>query len=218
MLRVKGEHYRCGFVKRFRGGLVFQAHRLLYHPTLGLRVIEKKRSYDEDVEQRLGSADRVEEARGVRRRVPLDHHQLHWEPRGKSMVSLVNSHAHATRIGWHLWEINLIFALGLPPGCLGYNEDVEERLGPAERVEEARDIRRRVPLHHHQLHWEETLGQMAPPKSGHPLIMPPESGGIPRRDHFWEVPFALRLSSGWPLGQLVHGEHRVRRVLAGGSF
>ena len=31
-------------VKRFRGGLVFQAHRLLYHSTLGLRVIKKKRS------------------------------------------------------------------------------------------------------------------------------------------------------------------------------
>ena len=30
-------------VKRFRGGLVFKAHRLLYHSTLGLRVIEKKK-------------------------------------------------------------------------------------------------------------------------------------------------------------------------------
>jgi len=29
-------------VKRFRGGLVFKAHRLLYHSTLGLRVIQKK--------------------------------------------------------------------------------------------------------------------------------------------------------------------------------
>ena len=30
-------------MKRFRGGLLFQAHRLLYHSTLGLRVIKKKR-------------------------------------------------------------------------------------------------------------------------------------------------------------------------------
>jgi len=30
-------------VKRFRGGLVFKAHRLFYHSTLGLRVIKKKR-------------------------------------------------------------------------------------------------------------------------------------------------------------------------------
>jgi len=30
-------------VKWFRGGLVFKAHRLLYHSTLGLRVIKKKR-------------------------------------------------------------------------------------------------------------------------------------------------------------------------------
>ena len=29
-------------MKRFRGGLVFKAHRLVYHSTLGLRVIKKK--------------------------------------------------------------------------------------------------------------------------------------------------------------------------------
>jgi len=38
------------------------------------------------------------------------------QPRGKSMVSLVNSHTNATRTGWHLWEIDLRFAYGLPPG------------------------------------------------------------------------------------------------------
>ena len=30
-------------VKRFQGGIVFQAHRLVYHSTLGLRVIKKKK-------------------------------------------------------------------------------------------------------------------------------------------------------------------------------
>ena len=30
-------------MKRFRGGLVFQPHRLLYHSTLGLRVNQKKK-------------------------------------------------------------------------------------------------------------------------------------------------------------------------------
>ena len=30
-------------VERFRGWLAFKAHRLLYHPTLGLRVIKKKK-------------------------------------------------------------------------------------------------------------------------------------------------------------------------------
>jgi len=30
-------------VKRFRGGLVVKAHRLLYHSNLGLRVIKKKK-------------------------------------------------------------------------------------------------------------------------------------------------------------------------------
>jgi len=33
-------HSAC--LKRFRGGLVFKAHRLVYHSTLGLRVIKKK--------------------------------------------------------------------------------------------------------------------------------------------------------------------------------
>jgi len=30
-------------VQRFRGGLVFKAHRLLYHSTLGLKVLKKRR-------------------------------------------------------------------------------------------------------------------------------------------------------------------------------
>ena len=30
-------------MKRFRGGLVFEAHRLLYHSTLGSKVIQKKK-------------------------------------------------------------------------------------------------------------------------------------------------------------------------------
>jgi len=30
-------------VQRFRGGLVFKAHRLLYHSTLDVRVIKKKK-------------------------------------------------------------------------------------------------------------------------------------------------------------------------------
>ena len=38
---------------------------------------------------------------------------------------------------------------------------------------------------------------MAPPQGGYPLGMPPESGGIPGRNHIWEVPFALMLSPGW---------------------
>ena len=48
------EHQRQrigGTVKRFRGGLVFKAHRLLYHPTLGSRVIKKKKKYLEILEE-----------------------------------------------------------------------------------------------------------------------------------------------------------------------
>ena len=35
-----------GSYQRFRGGLAFKAHRLLYHSTLGLRVIKKKKEAD----------------------------------------------------------------------------------------------------------------------------------------------------------------------------
>ena len=33
-----------GNVKRFQGGLVFEAPRLVYHSTLGSRVVKKRRS------------------------------------------------------------------------------------------------------------------------------------------------------------------------------
>ena len=36
--------------------------------------------------------------------------------RGKLIVSFVHSHTNATRIGWHMWEIEIQFAPGLPPG------------------------------------------------------------------------------------------------------
>jgi len=41
------------------------------------------------------------------------------QPRGKWMVSLVNSYSNATSRRKHLWEIVLRFAPGLPPGWCG---------------------------------------------------------------------------------------------------
>ena len=38
------------------------------------------------------------------------------QPKGKWMVSLVNSHTSATSNWWHLWEIDLIFAFNSTPG------------------------------------------------------------------------------------------------------
>ena len=40
-------------VKRFRGGLVFKTHGLLYHSTLGSRVLKKKRKRVDVVWRRL---------------------------------------------------------------------------------------------------------------------------------------------------------------------
>jgi len=39
--KTSGEDSPFRNVQRFRGGLVFEAQRLLYHSTLGLRVIKK---------------------------------------------------------------------------------------------------------------------------------------------------------------------------------
>ena len=60
-------------MKRFRGGLVFKAQRLLYHSTLGLRVIKKKK-------KRVGGThvvvheflDDNEEYQAIR---PVHHHE-----------------------------------------------------------------------------------------------------------------------------------------------
>ena len=41
-------------VNRFRGGLVFEARRLVYHSTLGLRVIQKKKHRVHHVDGALG--------------------------------------------------------------------------------------------------------------------------------------------------------------------
>ena len=48
-------------VQRFRGGLVFKAHRLLYHSTLGLRVIKR----DEDSPPRAAHHVPPRAARGT---------------------------------------------------------------------------------------------------------------------------------------------------------
>ena len=46
--------------KWFRGGLVFKAHRLLYHPTLGLSVIKKKKTHGARRRQSHDQRDTVE--------------------------------------------------------------------------------------------------------------------------------------------------------------
>ena len=40
------------------------------------------------------------------------------QPRGRWMVSLVNSHTHASSKRWHLWEVHLRVALNSTPGWL----------------------------------------------------------------------------------------------------
>ena len=47
-------------VQRFRGGLVLKAHRLLYHSTLGLRVVTKKKRKKKRKKGR-GAVPRIDE-------------------------------------------------------------------------------------------------------------------------------------------------------------
>ena len=41
--------WRATYEQRFRGGLVFKAHRRVYHSTLGLRVIKKNKKKESDL-------------------------------------------------------------------------------------------------------------------------------------------------------------------------
>ena len=62
-------------VQRFRGGLVFKAHRLVYHSTLDLRVSKKKKVRD----IYCGGADRLRGQRGLGRL---------WHDRGPQRKSM----------------------------------------------------------------------------------------------------------------------------------
>ena len=55
--------------------------------------------------------------RHIRQERPLGPEQVRpTQPRGKSIAYLVHSHTNATIIGWHLWEIDLRFALKVRRG------------------------------------------------------------------------------------------------------
>ena len=59
-------------MNRFRGGLVFKAHGLLYHSTLCLRVIKKKKKHSDTTSPQRGDASALLIAWvcTTRRRVP----------------------------------------------------------------------------------------------------------------------------------------------------
>ena len=72
-------------VQRFRGGLVVKAHKLLYHSTLGLRVIKKKQKCGLQTlrERSKGERERsslTERFRGTRPCAPV--HPAHSKSRG----------------------------------------------------------------------------------------------------------------------------------------
>ena len=133
----------------FRGGLVFEAHRLLFlvlwqaieserwllgQPPALRCVIQESMSlrYEpaseplhisvNEVRWQAIESERWLLGRGKRGLLYAVNSPPPWrQPKAKSMISLVNSHTNATRIGWHLWEIDLGFAPGLPPGWSPYH-------------------------------------------------------------------------------------------------
>ena len=52
-LSIEEQRFRR-IVRRFRGGLVCKAHRILYHLTLGLRVMKKKMELELEHDARPG--------------------------------------------------------------------------------------------------------------------------------------------------------------------
>ena len=76
-------------MKRFRGGLVFKAHRLLYHSTLGSRVIKKKRKKNLlHINPAADAAEAGKEIANQTIKFPMhqEHtHFLHPARRGKSI-------------------------------------------------------------------------------------------------------------------------------------
>ena len=86
-------------VQRFRGGLVFKAHRRLYHSTLGLRVIKNK-----------------EEVRVIKKQKRI---MQRLDPRGDPGSDLIYSHTRM--VSSHLRECYRVIyercLAGLNPGC-----------------------------------------------------------------------------------------------------
>ena len=93
-------------MQRFRGGLVFKARRLYVSPNCKLESNkeEKKKAHRLCVSLNSRLESNKEEKPPWR------------QPRGKWMVSLVNSHTNATSKRLHLWEIDLRFAVKSTPG------------------------------------------------------------------------------------------------------
>ena len=104
-------------MQRFRGGLVFKAHRLLYHSTVGVRVIQKKKAGFKKVSNTTTASHRCESRR---RRVLLP-------PENSTPCLPRSTHPGvmgSTAVSERTWRED--HALGRRPSRLGA---VEDKLG-----------------------------------------------------------------------------------------
>jgi len=111
-------------VKRYRGGLVFKAHRPLYHSTLSLRVIKKKNAPGTRVEDRDAQLVRCTLTPGVtgrRVRPPSSEDGTHQKVKGaQSGTSVFGLVFQAPRLLYHsipgasaFWDL---YRCALTPG------------------------------------------------------------------------------------------------------
>ena len=90
-------------VKRFRGGLVFEAHGLLYHSTLGVKVLKKKTCValnsrrESTKEEDAGTPDASLTPRVAHLRQHLFNHTVDYEPFIESQLVSCN------QIDGHIW-------------------------------------------------------------------------------------------------------------------
>ena len=77
-LRVEGKGLLRRIVRRFRGGLVFKTHRLLYHSTLGSRAIKKKKKREGGVRVAEGQDEGVETAVGKEYQLKISGFEVHY--------------------------------------------------------------------------------------------------------------------------------------------
>ena len=104
-----GRQHRCLLIRACRPSLSIDPY---LPPLTGLATTPRKASKRREYRLGCWAGHHVD----CRQHRCLSLHTLE-APQGQ-MVSLVNLHANTTRIGWHLWEVGLRFAPGLPTGWL----------------------------------------------------------------------------------------------------
>jgi len=119
----------------FRGGLVFEAHRLLYHSTLGLRVIKKKKKNAErDAREQvcISAPDLLERAHGAAGLEVPPNLTFFSSPLLLSSLELSDTKVYEPR---YRYSSQLVKSMGLGSVQLSSGKDLLERAHGAAGIE-----------------------------------------------------------------------------------